>query len=309
MSLRQHAPLILIDEAGSSRLPPISMQSGDYKEAWIRDLIFAHPDSIPVQQIDPSFGPLVPICTELYLGSECRADALFLNSLGMPTIMECKLWHNPEARRKVIGQILDYASKLKRWSYLDLQAAIRTQKGGLDLFAQMRAHGHHDLDESAFVDNVTRNLAKGRMLLLVLGDGIREGVESIGAYLQEASGLHFTFGLVEAKVYEIGDGRALLQSRVLARTVNIVRQLIDVGPFVSGVEDELAGIRADQAEVILTDRDRWLLNFWTELLKGLRLDYSDQQCAKPEARPSIFFRCCPDGVIGAYGSPLVSRPT
>lgn len=293
MSSRQHAPLILIDEAGSRRLPPISMQSDEYNEARIRDLIFAHPEAIPVQEIDPSFGPLVPICTELYLGPKCRADALFLNSLGMPTILECKLWHNPEARREVIGQILDYASKLKRWNYADLNAAIKTQKNGVDLIARMRARGHEDLDELAFVDNVTRHLAKGRILLLVLGDGIREGVESIGAYLQEASGLHFSFGLVEAKVYKPDEGRTLLQSRVLARTINIVRKLVDEGPFISAVEDEFVGARGDQAEVIMTDRDRWLLDFWIEFLNGLTFDLPDQQRAKPEARPSIFFPMLP----------------
>ena len=293
MSSRQHAPLIVIDEAGTRRLAPISMQSDEYNEARIRDLIFAHPETIPVQEIDPSFGPLVPVCTELSLGPKCRADALFFNSLGMPTILECKLWHNPEARREVIGQILDYASKLKRWSYLDLHTAIKSQKGGVDLIAHMRANGHADLDELAFVDNVTRHLTKGRILLLVLGDGIREGVESIGAYLQEASGLHFSFGLVEAKVYKLDEGRTLLQSRVIARTVNIVRKLVDNGPIISGVEDELVGVRGDQAEVIMTDRDRWLLDFWTELLDELKLDLPDQQRAKPESRPSIFFPMLP----------------
>ncbi len=34
-------------------------------------------------------------------------------------LVEAKLWRNPEARRKVIGQILDYAKELSRWNYED----------------------------------------------------------------------------------------------------------------------------------------------------------------------------------------------
>ena len=29
-------------------------------------------------------------------------------------LIECKLWRNPEARREVVGQILDYAKVLTR---------------------------------------------------------------------------------------------------------------------------------------------------------------------------------------------------
>ena len=153
MSSRQHAPLILIDSHGSRRLPLISRQasaaSGGYDEASIRDLIFAHPEAIPVQEIDPSFGPLVPVCVELHATGAGFTDALFINSLGMLTIVECKLWRNPEARRKVVGQILDYARALKGLSYAQLnqQMASARKPESFDLFDHMRAHGHPDLEE------------------------------------------------------------------------------------------------------------------------------------------------------------------
>jgi hypothetical protein len=40
------------------------------------------------------------------------------------------------------------------------------------------------LDEASFVGAVARNLRLGRMLLLVVGNGIREGVETLTDYLQ-----------------------------------------------------------------------------------------------------------------------------
>ena len=52
-----------------------------------------------------------------------------------------------------------------------------------------------DLDETAFVDRVARDLAAGRFLLLVVGDGITEGTRRIGEYLRDQPGLAFGFGL------------------------------------------------------------------------------------------------------------------
>jgi hypothetical protein len=40
------------------------------------------------------------------------------------TLVECKLWKNPEARRQVVAQTLDCVSALSRWSYADLQAKV-----------------------------------------------------------------------------------------------------------------------------------------------------------------------------------------
>ena len=39
-------------------------------------------------------------------------DVLYVSPAGLVTIVETKLWRNPEARREVVGQILDYAKEL-----------------------------------------------------------------------------------------------------------------------------------------------------------------------------------------------------
>jgi hypothetical protein len=50
---------------------------------------------------------------------------------------------------------------------------------------------HADLDEIGFTDALTHNLRRGRFLLLIVGAGIREGMEAIAEYLQPQAGLHF----------------------------------------------------------------------------------------------------------------------
>lgn len=303
---RQHTPLILIDEHGhSSTLQQVpltqSKAAGGYDEAWLRDLTFAQARAIPVEEIDPSFGPLIPVCKELRVGGGF-ADSIFLNHLGMPTLVECKLWRNPEARRKVVGQILEYASALKYWTYSDLQREAAKSLGirGFNLVEHIRSHGHPDLDEATFVDNVSRNLASGRILLIVLGDGIREGVEAIGDWFRGSPGLHFTFGLVDVRVFDAGHGRRILQPRILAKTMIVNRTVISLTDPRMAID----GQQFDQVEDVVGDAPvtslaGWKTDFWTHVFDGFKLDDAEQPI--PPAREdnplfrfatgSVWLRC------------------
>ncbi len=174
-----------------------------YTEQWLQKLIFHHPQVLPVNEIDPIFGELIPVCRELSTPVGFL-DNLYVNALGMLTLVECKLWRNPEARRKVVGQILDYAQEVSRWSYEDLLHRLQStlHATGNILFDIVQQHDS-TLKEHTFIDNVSRNLRKGRFLLLIVGDGIRENVENISTYLQEHAQLNFTFALVEETLFTL----------------------------------------------------------------------------------------------------------
>jgi hypothetical protein len=141
--------------------------------------------------------------------------------------VECKLWRNPEGRREVVGQILDYAKELSRWSSSDLQREVsrRLNRDGNPLLDMVRAVDPL-IDEIQFNDTLTANLRRGRFLLLIVGDGIREGVEAIAEYLQVHAGLHFSLGLVELPVYIMPNGDRLVAPRVLARATIITRNVV-----------------------------------------------------------------------------------
>ncbi len=67
-------------------------------------------------------------------------------------------------------------------------------------------------------------------LLLIVGDGIRQGAENLAKYLQRHAGAHFTLGLVELSVHRLPeDDTYLVQPRILARTVNIERGIVRLG--------------------------------------------------------------------------------
>ena len=148
----------------------------------------------------------------------------------------------------MVAQILDYAKEIHRWSYEELDKAVRRARrregDSRGLFDLVR-NQNESLDEAAFVDDVTRHLANGRFLLLVVGDGIREGVERIAEYLRRFAGIQFTLGLVELAIFEMpaegSPGGLVVEPRVLARTVEIERAIVRTGNGVRVEEPQATG--------------------------------------------------------------------
>lgn len=207
-------------------------QSALYDEAWLQHLIMDHPSLLPVDQIEPAFTSLVPICVELPMRRSGYLDNLLVTPAGDLALIECKLWRNPQARREVIAQIIDYAQDLSTWTYDTLQDAI-SQTKPLDASDDQKTRRLYELvsakgviDEASFHDNVSRNLKRGRFLLLIVGDGIREGVDEMAEFLQQYAGIHFTLGIVDLALFEVPTGGYIAQPRVLARTTNIDRGIV-----------------------------------------------------------------------------------
>jgi hypothetical protein len=234
---RQFAPPLFIDrldESGAARLlDPLGFDRGEiqHEEGWLQKLIFRFPQILPVHEIEPGFSPIVPVCLELPTPAG-TVDNLYITESGDLVIAECKLWRNPEARREVVAQVIDYAHAMSSWTYMDLQDAVRRSSsadGGKSLTTLYKLiEDAGEISEADFVDAVSRNLRLGRMLLLIVGDGIREGVESLSGFLQLHAGFHFTLGIVEMPVFRLPHDGWIVQPRVLARTVNIERGIVKV---------------------------------------------------------------------------------
>lgn len=114
----------------------------------------------------------------------------------------------PEARRQVVAQIIDYTQHIVRWDFSKLNASFAdyAKQAGINqqgLAGYVAEQCDDDFDEAAFTNAVGRCLRYGRLLLLNVGDGIREGVAEMTAYLQNAPSLQFTLGLVELGCYRV----------------------------------------------------------------------------------------------------------
>ncbi|MDR6412254.1 UNVERIFIED_ORG: hypothetical protein ABIC62_005670 [Burkholderia sp. 1595] len=145
------------------------------------------------------------------------------------------------------------------------------------------------VDEIQFNDALTRNLRRGRFLLLIVGDGIREGVEAIAEYLQAHAGLHFSLGLVELPIYVMPDGGRLVVPRVLARTTVVTRAVVALpdGYAVQDPESAADEVEVDADQIALAEAQR---KFWKEFLDTLnKLDDSEQQIPKPARQGYLAF--------------------
>lgn len=144
-----------------------------------------------------------------------------------------KLWRNPEARRAVVAQVLEYAAAIFKMSYSELEAAVlkrRTAVGdtGSSLF-EIVAGERNDSTQEDFSDKVADNLKRGRAVVAVAGDGIHEEIMAIGDLLQSHAGHRFTFAIVELAVYETPRiGVRLVVPSVLAKTALIERGVIRI---------------------------------------------------------------------------------
>ncbi len=273
---------------------------GGKNEKWLQELIFAFPESLPVREIDPHIGPLIPVCMEIETGSG-PADVLFVTPTGQVVLVETKLWRSPEARREVVGQILDYAKQLTTWNYdiLDQKAALAAKAESNYLLKCLRAR-FPDADETAFVDGIGRSLATGDFLLLIIGDGIRSGAETLVAFLERYGNLRFGLGLVEVAAYEMPDDGILLQPRVLAKTEILQRTLL-IGPSGPVTFEQLA--QAEDSASPNTAQRQWFFEFWKGFLDKLDLDDMAVMPAAPAKSANQFFPMPPSGSqawISAY---------
>ncbi|OVE78712.1 hypothetical protein BVY01_04620, partial [bacterium I07] len=222
--MKQHTSPIIIKRDEIRIFEKISLKSKSYNEKWIQDICYRYPNTLPVDEIEPTFGGLIPICQELSTKSGF-IDLVYVNESGFITIGECKLWRNPEARRKVVGQLLDYAKDLSMWDYSKFDSECLKARGhNTGSLYQIVQELYPETEEAVFVDSVQLNLRKGRFLLAVIGDGIRENMEELADFIHRNGNLNFTLGLFELPIYKNPfEDELIITPRVLAKTKEIER--------------------------------------------------------------------------------------
>ncbi len=126
---RQHCRPIYLSETGAmygQLANPLSLPEAD-----LQDLVHKHPEALPIEEIDPSFSGPVSICRELNTPAG-PIDNFLVTPSGLPILVECKLWRNPQARREVVGQVLDYAKELARWTSADIEREAARHRAHCD---------------------------------------------------------------------------------------------------------------------------------------------------------------------------------
>jgi len=231
----QYASPVLVRGSETIILQRVPLMEKVFSEEWLQKLLFENPTILPFSDLEPAFDGSIPIVRELATNAG-SVDLVYVNSKGYITLVETKLWRNPEARRSVVAQLIDYAKEIAALSYQEFVAAIKKSDTNGDttgdpLINRFSDIEGDDFDETLFIDRVTRNLQKGRFLLLIVGDGIQEGVEKMADFLQQTPHLGYSLGLVELAVYREGPeqkGALYIQPKILARTREIVRAIVEL---------------------------------------------------------------------------------
>jgi len=231
----QYASSVFIRKNETIILQRVPLMEKVFNEDWLQNLLYENPTILPFSDLEPAFDNSIPIVRELSTKAG-PVDLIYMNSKGYITLVETKLWRNPEARRSVVAQIIDYAKEIAGWSYEQfVQAIIKSSpdknRAGDPLIEQFSDMEDDDFDQTAFIDRVTRNLQKGRFLLLIVGDGIQEGVERMAGFLQQTPHLGYSLALVELAIYRESPERKesfYIQPKILARTREITRAIVEL---------------------------------------------------------------------------------
>lgn len=186
---------------------------------------------MPIQEIEPGLDPFTPVCRELKT-QHGYVDNLLMTGRGDIALVETKLFRNPQARREVLAQVLDYAVCLFAMTYAEFERAVLAsnfQPGGKTKSLYAALPEADKLAEARFIDAVQHNLQRGRALLLVVGDGIDDRAERLLNGLQAYASFGFTLALVELAVFRMPEsGGFLLRPRTLANTVITQRTIVEV---------------------------------------------------------------------------------
>lgn len=142
--------------------------SGYANEAQLRDLLAGHPSLIPGVTNNAM------VCKE-FSTEAGPADVVAVDLENGLTIVECKMASNPQVRREIVGQVLDYASSFWKMSVEEFDNRWR---------ARTKHSLFEDLDlGDALKHRLQDNLASGEFRIILAVDEINADLRRIVEYL------------------------------------------------------------------------------------------------------------------------------
>ena len=220
----------------------------------LQALIAEHPELLAGEQIRPD-NPLrwILITREKGIAETSNAaarwaiDHLIVDQDAVPTLVEVKRGSNPELRRTIVGQLLEYAAHATQtWTAEELRRAFEesTNAKGLDpgnvLSTLLQSDGESDAD--GFWKDVSTNLDAKRLRLLFVADDIPDPLKSVVEFLNgQMPGIEVL--AVEIKQFR-GDSTQILVPQVIGRTASRTavneREVLTHDSFLAGFDSDEA---------------------------------------------------------------------
>ncbi len=189
------------------------------QEAALEGYLEQFPDLIP---LDLAGNPPPNICIGRQVTAGSGAiDLLFMDTTGLVTIVEAKLAKNPELRRKVIGQIVEYASIVCQWSAERLEQKaneyLRRKGSPGDLYSALVSLSPHPpgdgpplppLSKEALQSRISSNLGKGIIRLIIAVDELVEPLLATVKFLNASS--KFDLSVLQVREFQLQGNQRIL---------------------------------------------------------------------------------------------------
>lgn len=163
--------ILVRDSQGNVR----TLTEGFSNEEELRTFLERHADLIPLEELGGETTPLLCIGREVAVASGAQ-DLLYIDQLGVLTIVETKLGRNRQARREVVGQILEYAAQLSTWTAAEVERQATMFLGRpfqevlADLSTAWRGTETSTFSYEDFLRSVEANIQTGRIRLIIATD-------------------------------------------------------------------------------------------------------------------------------------------
>jgi hypothetical protein len=261
-------------------------------EAQLQKMLYDSPELVPIKNDDE----VAVFIREAGLPGSGSTDLIGVDSQGNILIVETKLARNQEARRRVVGQILEYGAFLWRMSFDDFDEFFVRRRGKSVLALLAEQKPEMAIDEVR--ETVRRNLSDGKFHLLIAVDQINSELERIISYFSECGG-GIQLEALELELYSHDKTQILVPNRYGARnddSASIGRTRLLTLQEVLSRADGLARERLQQ-----------LVDLWSSL--GNRIDPGTQGAsfkADIKGRLHPIFWAYPSMLQAAFGE-LIKR--
>jgi len=245
-----------------TEMPSRSMREGllgKTLEDALQTFFEKYPQIIPGKQIDPiSDDPpyFVLLRREMPVGG-WSLDHLFVDQHSILTLVETKLFQNPESRREVIGQIIEYAANaIEAWAGGGARQKATefwgNQSPPKEIDALLMEEFGEELDIDDFWRKVEENLTNKKIRLIIASDNLRPEIRRMIEYLNDEMKHTDIFGL-ELKFYG-GEKESVLVPRLVGQSQSTIDKKGLSKTNVIWTEEKLKSAYRELTDNFLVDR-------------------------------------------------------
>jgi len=186
----------------------IAETSAYTKENELQNLLAESPGLISISDVREGAGSLVVAVKEFALPIG-YIDLLAFSAEGDIAVIECKLASNAEAKRKVIGQVLEYGANLWQLSYEELDQGVQA-RSGTSIAELIKLVASENWDEENFRSNVKSSLVDGNFILVIVVDEINDELARIVRYMNATGNQGFDFAALEMRRFQHENAEMLI---------------------------------------------------------------------------------------------------